>query len=80
MMGVVVGSPFFAVETMFLMPCFWHDTSYSAMMAFLSMGSDNFGPDEIKQASFNNLTWLASGANFNVVLFLLGIMLSCIDE
>ena len=80
MVGVVVGSPFFAVETIFLMPWYLHDASYSAIIAFLSMGSDNFGPDGLKQAFFNKSTWWASDVTFNVVLFLLGIMLSCIDE
>jgi hypothetical protein len=51
-MGMVVGSPFLAVETMSLMPRFTQDASYSAMTEFLSMGLDNFGPDEFKQASF----------------------------
>ncbi len=77
-MGMVVGSPFLAVETMFLMPCFRHDMSYSAMMAFLSMGSDYFGPDEFKQNSFNECERPVLG--FDVMLFLLGSMLSCIDE
>ena len=53
MMGMVVGSPILAVETMSLMPHFWHDALYSAMIAFLSMESDNFGPDKFKQAFFN---------------------------
>ena len=79
MMGMVVGSPFLAVETMSLMPRFMQDASYLAMTEFLSMGSDNFGPDEFKQASFKELTWRAFGASFDVS-FLLGIMLSCMDE
>jgi hypothetical protein len=53
MMDLVVGSPFLAVETMSFMLRFWHDTLYSAMIAFLLMGLDNFGPDKFKQASFN---------------------------
>jgi hypothetical protein len=53
MMDLVVGSPFLVVEMMPLMPRFWYDTLYSAMMAFLLIGSDNFGPDEFKQAPFN---------------------------
>ena len=77
---MVVGSPFFVVETIFLMPWHLHDASYSAIMAFLSMGSDNFGSDGLERAFFNKSTWWASYATFNVVLFLLGIMLSCIDE
>ena len=76
-MGMEVGSP---CLTMSLMPRFWHDISYSAIIAFLLMGSDNFGPDEFKQAFFNELTWQTSGACFDVMLFLLGIMLSCMDE
>jgi hypothetical protein len=52
MMGMVVGSPFLAVETMSLMPHFWQDASYAAMIAFLLIGSDNFGTDKFKQTSF----------------------------
>ena len=78
-MGMVVGSPFLAVVTISLMPRFTQDASYLAMTEFLSMGSDNFGPDEFRQVPFRELTWWASGGSVDVS-FLLGIMLSCTDE
>ncbi len=68
MMGSAVGLPLLAVETMYLMP-----PLYLEMIAFLLMGSYNFGPDKFKQASCNNWTLRVSGARFDVRLFYLAL-------
>jgi hypothetical protein len=50
------------------------------MIAFLLIVCDNFGAEEFEQAVFNELTWQALDAWFDVNLILFTFILSWIDE